>query len=453
MQIRFDELSSMIQALTLEDDKARISQLQDIKTLLIASPSATTFNGAVRASDITNLFTSLSSDNEEEVEIACDVISRSLPMLEAGEVLTELSSYLQAGLVHENKKVQELVITELTRMMKDSSCISSLIESPGIIGCILDVVGNDEATVATSAKKFLSSFGRTSVRGAKLLLNTSADSLLSRMLIVMQRGDVVRFRVYEIVCDIGSSSEETLSVCINSGVLNRFFQECKGNDILTKVTCCTMLSEFINAPHVLNYLVQSGVVSDMAESIKNSSSDPFASIYLPGVIKFFGKICIHNGPRFIIEIFSEFVPVVIQMLLHSQDMKQVAIETIGVVGKTAEGKVVLSEQVKMRDVIQELCKMTSHSENQMRIIAIEAISNIFDHSQVEPEALKHIESLTVDWFQLLLAHRNPIEFVVAICKQPFPQVKIAGYVLVRSTTLVFVLSLSYTQVIILPKNL
>ena len=161
----------------------------------------------------------------------------------------------------------------------------------------------------------------------------------------------------------------------------------------------------------------------------------------------------------------------------------------------------------MRDVIQELCKMTSHSENQMRIIAIEAISNIFDHSQVtdvsacsyyfcfcycffcfkllinglvfdnaliiyliklqyvkthhfyhptqqvEPEALKHIESLTVDWFQLLLAHRNPIEFVVAICKQPFPQVKIAGYVLVRSTTLVFVLSLSYTQVIILPKNL
>ena len=64
MQIRFDELSSMIQALTLEDDKARISQLQDIKTLLIASPSATTFNGAVRASDITNLFTSLSSDNE-----------------------------------------------------------------------------------------------------------------------------------------------------------------------------------------------------------------------------------------------------------------------------------------------------------------------------------------------------------------------------------------------------
>ena len=65
---------------------------------------------------------------------------------------------------------------------------------------------------------------------------------------------------------------------------------------------------------------------------------------VPGVIKFFGKICIHNGPRFIIEIFSEFVPVVIQMLLHSQDMKQVAIETIGVVGKTAEGKVVLSEQ-------------------------------------------------------------------------------------------------------------
>lgn len=34
-------------------------------------------------------------------------------MLEAGEVLTELSSYLQAGLVHENKKVQELVITEV----------------------------------------------------------------------------------------------------------------------------------------------------------------------------------------------------------------------------------------------------------------------------------------------------------------------------------------------------
>lgn len=48
----------------------------------------------------------------------------------------------------------------------------------------------------------------------------------------------------QIVCDIGSSSEETLSVCINSGVLNRFFQECKGKikellnyDLLNSSNC------------------------------------------------------------------------------------------------------------------------------------------------------------------------------------------------------------------------
>lgn len=115
--------------------------------------------------------------------------------------------------------------SQLTRMMKDSSCISSLIESPGIIGCILDVVGNDEATVATSAKKFLSSFGRTSVRGAKLLLNTSADSLLSRMLIVMQRGDVVRFRVYEVSC-CGLWNQFEL-IFVNLALLTYFYSRFK----------------------------------------------------------------------------------------------------------------------------------------------------------------------------------------------------------------------------------
>ena len=49
-----------------------------------------------------------------------------------------------------------------------------------------------------------------------------------------------------------------------------FFSE--GNDVLVKVACCAMLADFITSPHVLNYLVQAGIVTEMIETLKNSSN-------------------------------------------------------------------------------------------------------------------------------------------------------------------------------------
>lgn len=426
----FENISLLIQKLNLEDSNVRLKQLQDIKTILVSCNNAQ----KVKAEDVKSLFSSLDSETEEEVEVACYIIDNTLASLDCIEVLQQLSSYLLAGLLHLNHDVNDLVLRQLTRMLDTSATINALIESPEIVGKVIDLLSEDDVAIASSANKLLSSFGIQSPRACMLMLKPSSDSLLQVLMNVMNKNDTVRFRVYELVCNLGESSEEVLDICVNSGILNRLFREFKGDDILVKVTCCSMLADFISAPHVLHYLVQTGVVTEMIETIKNSANDPFASLYVPAVVRFFGKVCLYNGARYIIEIFGSFVTLLISMLLEPSEksVQQTAVETIGVVGRTTDGKISLSEQGKIKDALREISKLTSCSDVNLQEASVITLANLFDHSLTEEEEKYRITPITFSWFHVL--SNNPLGFVVSLCKQPQPPVKIAAYNLLTSLT-------------------
>ena len=64
-----------------------------------------------------------------------------------------------------------------------------------------------------------------------------------------------------------------------------------------------------------------------------------------GIVKFFGKLCLHNGPEKVLEMYPDYVNILFGMLSEGDlNIQSLAIETIGVIGHSAEGKKLLALQ-------------------------------------------------------------------------------------------------------------
>nr|XP_002129100.1 26S proteasome non-ATPase regulatory subunit 5 [Ciona intestinalis] len=422
-------ISSLIRNLSISDD--RLQTLTEIKTFVVSSHSSTLKN-VVQASDLETLFQCLENNDRDEVEAICFILSSLLPIVDPVDVAVKLASAIQNGLTHPNPDVQHLTLKELQRVVAASDGATALSDSPDITRFAIFLVGDADESLAAAAVKFLSEFGRTSPNAARTMLKPDFQPHYRDLKTVMQKNDVVKFRVYEIVCNIQAESQEMLDLCVESGIVSDLVKELDGSDVLGKVTCCTMLSGMASSNHSLDYLVQAGVVSKMTEMLKDSITDPFSDLYVPGVIRFFGNLSLYNGPKFVLEIFPNFCKVIFTMVGSNDPPKQqVAMETLGIIGETLEGKKVLSEQGDdCTTAVQDVCQILKHGKQDMRLIAVDCMSRLLDHKKVNENETDVAYKITLSWFRLLSS--NPIDTIINLCKQPFTDIRCSGFALLNT---------------------
>jgi len=435
-----ESLTAHIEQLSLEEGiAARLQQLQQIKIMLSMQQPP---QGGVSVDDLQALFGSLESQNPEEVSLACDIIDVTLSTMDPQKVLNEMSSFLLSGLQHYDYHVCELVLRQLTRMVKSSPTISnSLIESPEIIEQSVALLGSDEISTATLASQFLSYFARN--HDACLLLLSPNKTVLSKFAQVMKVSDAVRFRVYELVCKIGVQSQYNLNICNNSGIMREFLNELNGNDILTKIACVSMLGDFASVcSEAFNFLVQCGIISEINKSLKNDEQGPFDALYHAELMKFTGKICLSSGVPLVIEHFSGFIQLLLDMSANlrqlDHNLQVVAISTLGVVARSYPGKMMLTRSEYKRSMnaaVQEICKTCTNSDDRLKVAAIDMLTCLFDHSKVEEENRVLISHSISQFYNLLAPSsgtQHPIQFIFNLLKFPVPDVKIATYKLLCS---------------------
>ncbi|EDL08629.1 proteasome (prosome, macropain) 26S subunit, non-ATPase, 5, isoform CRA_c, partial [Mus musculus] len=170
------------------------------------------------------------------------------------------------------------------------------------------------------------------------------SNLLDDLKNVMKTNDVVRYRVYELIIDISSVSSESLNYCTTSGLVTQLLKELTGEDVLVRATCIEMVTSLAYTHHGRQYLAQEGVIDQISNIIVGADSDPFSGFYLPGFVKFFGNLAVMDSPQQICERYPVFLEKVFEMA-DSQDptMIGVAVDTVGILGSSVEGKQVLQK--------------------------------------------------------------------------------------------------------------
>ncbi|XP_068445103.1 26S proteasome non-ATPase regulatory subunit 5 [Clinocottus analis] len=391
-----------------------IDELQSLKTALLSIP-LNALRDSVSGQRFNVIFSLLHSNEREQVELCVEILERILLAVSPESLSQDYRVELQAGLTHPNETVKILAVTQIGRMVEHPDAATEILNHRDILGAVINCIGEDSMAVAKQAIKSLAKLSHSKA-GLDMLFQSD---LLKVMKDVMATSDIVRYRIYELVVEISSVSPISLGYCANSSFISQLLGELTGDDLLIRATAIEMVTTLALSQHGRQYLSQQGIMDKLSNMIRGAETDPVSSLYLPGLVKFFGKLAVMDSPQQVCETYPAFQNKVFEMALDTDPaMTGVALDTLGLLGSTVEGKQVLQKAgEKFKAALTRMSKLASFGATELRVRSLDAISQLLT---LQPEEqTDDLLALTESWFHLL--SNQPMDMVRNISTQPFPE--------------------------------
>lgn len=391
-----------------------IEELQSLKTALLSIP-VSALRDSVSGQRLDVIFSLLNSNSREQVELCVDILERILMALSPVHLAHSYRAELQGGLKHNNEAVKILALTQVGRMVEHPDAVTTVLNNNDLLCAVIQLIGEEKMSVAKQAIQSLSKLSQ-SKPGLDQLFHSD---LLNTLKEVMAKNDVVRYRIYELVVEVSSYSPISFGYCVNSGLILQLLGELTGEDVLIRVTAAEMVTNLAQSQHGRQFLARQGIMDKISNMIKGANADPFSSLYLPGLVKFFGNVAIMDSPQQVCETYPAFQNKVFEMVQDPDPaMIGVALDTLGLLGTSVEGKQVLQKTGEdFKDVLVRMSQLASTGATELRVRSLEAISQLLT---LQPEQqTEDLLALMESWFRLL--SKEPMDMIHKISTQPFPE--------------------------------
>ncbi|XP_061732662.1 26S proteasome non-ATPase regulatory subunit 5 [Nerophis ophidion] len=391
-----------------------IEELQCLKTALLSIP-VSALRDFISGHRFDVIFSLLNSNDREQVELCVDILERILMACSPVHVAQNYRARLQAGLTHPNNTVKILALTQVGRMVEHPDAVTEILNNHDILQTVIHSIAEENMTVAKQAIQSLSKLSHSKPGLDKLF----KSDLLKALKDVMATSDIIRYRIYELVVGISSMSPISLGYCANSGLLSQLLEELTGDDVLIRATSIEMVTTVAHTQHGRQYLAQQGIMDKISNMIKGAETDPLSSLYLPGLVKFFGNLAIMDSPQQVCESYPVFQNKVFEMAMDADPvMVGVALDTLGLLGSTVEGKQVLQKTGdRFNAVLVRISQLASAGATELRVRSLEAVSQLLT---LQPEQqTEDLLALSESWFRLL--SKQPVDMIRNISTQPFPE--------------------------------
>ncbi|XP_069025467.1 26S proteasome non-ATPase regulatory subunit 5 [Embiotoca jacksoni] len=390
-----------------------IEELQSLKTALLSIP-VSALRDSVSGQRFDVIFSLLDSNEREQVELCVDILERILMALSPVNVVQNYRVELQGGLTHPKETVKILALMQIGRVVEHPDAVTEILNNHDILRGVIHCIG-EEMSVAKQAVQSLSKLSHSKPGLDKLF----QSDLLNAIKDVMATSDIIRYRIYELLVEISSVSPISLGYCANSSLISQLLSELTGDDILIRATAIEMVTALAHSPHGRQHLSQQGIMDKLSNMIRGAETDPLSSLYLPGLVKFFGNLAIMESPQQVCETYPAFLDKVFEMALDPDPaMIGVALDTLGLLGSTVEGKQILQKTgKKFKAVLLRMSKHGSLGATNLRVRSLDAISQLL--TLLPEQQTEDLLALTESWFQLL--SNEPMDMIRNIITQPFPE--------------------------------
>jgi len=329
-----EHLSSLLGSLSLSTDKLQVLEsVQPALGKLSRQELATGLAG--QNIDLVPIFDCLASGQPEVERAGCEVLARLLGALDPVLVLERYSGLLLRGLSHPSPRVQTLAVAQLARSAQDEDLAAQLVKRD-LVGPALDLLAG-ELAVATEVTNLAVALGETPAGLAAL----RGPFVPKQLLELMGRGSEIQLRVLEVVVRVAVLGEEQLVAMTTATLLKPLLDLIQTEDCLAALSAIELLVTLALPPHGQKFLESTGVLARMARLLDDGQNHPFASILVPGLVKFFGNLA-HTRPRQVMMEYPTFVSSLAAMAESEDPVAQaIALETVGYIGVSLEGKIFL----------------------------------------------------------------------------------------------------------------
>ncbi|TSK72009.1 26S proteasome non-ATPase regulatory subunit 5 [Bagarius yarrelli] len=361
----------------------QVEKLRHLKTAVFGSP-VDCWRETISFEQLENIFSLLYTNDKEQIELCVEILGRVLGVLDPVRLARNSKAVLHNGLNHPDDSVKMLALTQIGRVVDSTDGIVEAINNPGILQDVIQCLGVESIGTSKKAISVLSKLCNTKT-GLDALF---CSNLLKHLKDVMSINEIVRYRGYEIC-------------------------------LLFRATALEMVSSLAESQHCRQYLSQQGIMDKISSMIVAADSDPLSSFYLPGLVKFFGNLTIMDSPQQVCENYPAFLSTVFAMAMSSDSSQiPVALDTLGVLGGTVEGKQVLHKTgEQFNKVMKQMSQLARDGATELRVRTLEAIAQLLT-LPVEQQT-DDLLLLTESWFCSLSS--QPLEMIRDISTQPFPE--------------------------------
>nr|QSC88210.1 26S proteasome regulatory particle assembly chaperone 5 [Nilaparvata lugens] len=417
---------------TLSNISNEIEVINNLSELKIALTSVNTMQIKTLALnlDLGVIFDCLNSSDNHQIELGCHILEELLPCLEPAVLLNKYGVAMHRALAHPNETVKQVVLTEMCRAVKDSDLVSRMGDQQALLLSVVECVGHDNMSVAKIAISFLVWMGQTPSYLGTLL----SPQLLQAFNAVKKKNETTRFRVFEVIVEVSAISSPGLEACHNSGLLTELLNETKQkSDILTKLTAIELITKLALTHHGMDYLEKYGVTDALAQEIVGCGDGSLESLVIPGIMKFFGNIA-QFWPRDIFEKYSKVIGAIFEFSNSADaNLAAIALETIGYVATTPEGKLCLNKHGDaMSSVMRKLNQLITSAPAEVRVRPLNTIANIIGLEVIDQTS--ELLQLTEKWY-LSLSETNPTLSFMNICHLPFAELRLAGFLILQKMSI------------------
>lgn len=356
-------------------------------------------------------------------QTACDILSMCLDCLD----LKDSDSASPSGVLIEDMVRHEndaLKVIGLQQLLKNSP--DQVISTAAIVDVIKCLGNATNTTVGTLAMRLLD-----------VQLETRFDQEEVRSALEATRSNSIsKCRFYEVIVRMASRDAQNLQR--TGEIISEMVRDLASDDLLLQLNVMEILSQLVATEHGLEYLEAQGVFPRLTAALENIDS---MHILFPGFIKFVGSLANAHTDKMFPRYVHICKPLFEVIISNDSSTLSPCLDTLGVIGRTQAGKVFLDDLTlvnpdgDMKMIFMELAMFLTQLPTEEQIRILHCLENLFqwlsteDGGEQEPN--NRISMITEKWYKYL--DRGPgLKTVMAYCRNPFPDIKLAGFGVLRA---------------------
>nr|CAG8491328.1 4267_t:CDS:10 [Entrophospora candida] len=375
-----------------------ISDLIDALRVIHLSLDAQKSQTILETVPLYSFFTLLGSYDENVTSVACNVIEKLMMSMKYSEIISlGLEEYLMLGLQYNSSKVRILSINQIEKCQESEATIQEMINSP-LFPLILECIGFDDIPTSTKATEFL-------------------------------------FRLFDLISQISTSSEESFNLCESSGALDAITSEINSNDLLIKLNAIETLSRIGQSKSGYIFLEKAGILQSFVDTLsRNEDQNVVLTLVKCAVLKFFGKLSevkevdfiqVENKYRILTYISSHLFD-------NNKDIKITAINIIGVIGNNERGLKLLYNNNTTSNIIGNFIEVYQNSTNDVKLTCLQTLSCLFGASEnPTPETSDIVERI----YRQLEGTPSHLNTLITYAKKNIEELRIATFAVMQKMAL------------------
>lgn len=412
----FDQILNRLDHL----DREKGEDLAKLKKIVLSSSKEeiTTILNELDLKNVNNVFKKLFKKDEKYMyEDVTDILNHILITLGANEFYLRFEDLIKNEiLIWDCSKLKSIYLKLLLFCLKETNVQNKLINDDQIVRLIIENIADSDEEV-----------GKRSVEILKYLA-TKIDQFLENHLfnqinytqleIIKNKNEITKFRYFEFIISLVLVKETFLqNERVQDGFKELLDLTCKSDDPLVVRNSLIIIDKLIEENRAVDYLEKFGYFNFIATKITNPQSDIFINLLMPGYLETFAKL----GST-IPELVSSYQSVIDQIIefILIDNFTSFSIESIGLIGRLAKGKLVLNSNLKFTgQCLPKFGQLLKYSQTQVEVL--NCLSSLFDLNDLD--ATVEVSNILETWYaKLMVDRKKTTETIFILCKQVFPEI-------------------------------